>query len=71
MMDLMEMVEVCVAQAQINAVKEKGTVTMILIALVIWSADKEMEGMTIVIVPLASLLPMIAVMTLKNVRKSI
>ena len=70
-MDLMAMVEAIVAQAPINVVKVKETVTMILIALVIWSAEQAMDLMTIVIVPLAFLQPMIAVMTLKNVRKSI
>ena len=55
MMDLMETVEVRVAQAPINAMKVKETVTEILIALVIWSAEQAMDLMTIVIVPLAFL----------------
>ena len=65
-MNLMEMVEVLVAQISTCVVKGKETVTVILNALGILSVGK-----TIVTLPLAFLLTVIAVMTLMNVRKII
>ena len=65
-MNLMEMVEVLVAQAQTNVMQEKGIVTVIPIALEILCV-----GQTIVTVPLAFLLTVIAVTTLIYVRQNI
>ena len=66
-MDLMEMVGVLVAQAQINVVKEKEIVTVIMTALAVWNVGKAVDLMTIVIPLLGFLLHMTAAMTQANV----
>ena len=63
-MNLMEMVEVLVAQISTCVVKGKETATVILNALGILSVDQ-----TIVTLPLAFLLTVIAVLTLTKVKK--
>ena len=56
-----------VAQAQINVVKEKEIVTVIMTALAVWNVGKAVDWMTIVIPLLGFLLIMTAAMTQANV----
>ena len=66
-MVITEMVGLPVAQAQINVVKEKEIVTVIMTALAVWNVGKAVDLMTIVIPLLGFLLHMTAAMTQANV----
>ena len=69
-MVITEMVGLPVAQAQINVVKEKEIVTLIMTALAVWNVGKAVDLMTIVIPLLGFLLHMTAAMTQANVNSS-
>ena len=64
---MMEVEELPVVQAQINVVKVKEIVTVMLIVLVISCADKAMDMMITATMPLASPLIGIAAMILTKV----